>query len=424
MSSGFENDLQNAMPGAGIQPTEEWQRRWFDFASNGRCDRLSQYQRRAVEEPPLPLPDIIIGQPERLRRGGANIDRMMDVLSQREWQPEAPPHFSGTSFVHRPQTLQQRLDVYRAEQPGYFQRIAGMSEQEFLQRHREYYERRAREQVRPVTVGELRARYAAIPRPAGPAGTVFTVTGLDALSLALSNVSQGSICQVASQFNGLESTSTQRATLTSYATDFTQGPRSVMPCLHELATREVSDFNAFARMLSADDRNRFIRNGYVQWGNNPQAFLDCINGRSDDLLVLGMVARPELADHSVLQVYAAAPPTSAYGNSGDREVQRRIARQLVIPQYEAIAMMAVIRAHQTGREVNLNLTLVGGGVFGNDPVVLNEAIERVREIVRNHAVRVAIHVFNPNELSRYPILRDLPTMNASQFLQGAAPQQR
>ena len=190
-----------------------------------------------------------------------------------------------------------------------------------------------------------------------------------------------------------------------------------MPCLTELLTREVAGFNAFDRILSAADRDRFIRNGYVQWGSNPQAFYDRIRGRSDDLQVLAMVARPELSDHTLMQVFASAPPTDAYGNSGNRQVQLDIARELVVPQYEALAMMAAIRAHETGTRVDLNVTLVGGGVFGNDPEVLNTALRRMMEIVRDRNVRLAVHVYNPGDVARYSALTDVPRLTADQFIQ-------
>ncbi len=349
-------------------------------------------------------------------------NRVMELLARESWDPETPEHFSGTSFKNRTKmTLAQKLDVYKPGQPGFVEKITGLSEVEFLKKHRALYADKAKNDVQGVTIGELRTQYAAIPKPGAGGGKVEVVTGLDALKLVLSEASANSICQVASQFNGLESTKQDKATITSYATDFTQGPRSVMPCLNELIKREVSGFNAFDKMLSAEDRQKFIKNGYVQWGANPAEFLEKIKGKSNELQVLAMVARPELCGHSMLQVYAAAPPTDAYKNSGDKKVQLEIAKELVIPQYEALAMMAVIRAHKTGKPVDLNVTLVGAGAFANDPAVLNEALKKMMDIVKGHPVRLAIHAYKPSEVTKFEILKDIPKVTGEKFLEDRTP---
>ena len=188
--------------------------------------------------------------------------------------------------------------------------------------------------------------------------------------------------KVASQFNALESPTAAPSRLSRYPFDRTQGPRVVMPCAHALLRRHVSDLNAFSCLIpDRQNRNEFVRNGYVYWSKKPQSFLKAISGSSstegaiDELLVFPMWAHPELAldaGHELVQVFCAAPPINAYGNAGPADVQIQIAKLLVVAQYRAIAQLAAIRARIIGRPVPLHLTRVGGGVFNNPSSVLKD----------------------------------------------------
>lgn len=247
------------------------------------------------------------------------------------------------------------------------------------------------------------------------------VEGVDALQLAASPLAAGGIVQYASQFNALESPYIEKAELKDYSGDPTQGPQGVMPCGNALLARHFGkEFNAFEHVIpDKATRDKFVKSGYVQWGNDPAQFNALLDKpvveaapiahgqpassekRIDKLLLPIVWAKPELGDNAVLQCFTAAPPTKSYNNAGDIEIQKTIANKLVVSQYEALAKMAVVRARQTGKAVPLHLTLVGGGVFKNDSSVLRNALAAVKKIVEGENVDVYVHAFrltpSPND---------------------------
>ena len=102
---------------------------------------------------------------------------------------------------------------------------------------------------------------------------------------------------------------------------------------------------------------------------------------------------PSALRRAALHVFSAAPATSAQENGGDPAVQLGIAEALVIPQYRAIAQLAAIRSRLTRAPVNVHLTLVGGGVFNNDPRVLQRALDEVARVVNGEALTVYSRFF-------------------------------
>ena len=232
-----------------------------------------------------------------------------------------------------------------------------------------------------------------------PAQTkTFVVVGVDAIALPSAKATSGGIVQVASQFNALESMSKERAALSIYPFDPTQGPRAVMPCANALFQRDtIMHYDAFEDVMPDEaTRKRFVQGGYVTWNKDPaefQAQLGANNENVQKLRILSMWTKPELADTEVLQCYTAAAPTSAYGNSGNKKQQDEIAEALVVEQYTAIAKMAVIRARETGQTVPLHLTFVGGGAFENDPKILQKAFKEVENILQNENVELYIHAY-------------------------------
>ena len=239
-------------------------------------------------------------------------------------------------------------------------------------------------------------------KPAGKntgKSNLFVVEGVDALFLPFADIARGGIVQVASQFNALESPGVRKAKLGEYAGDWTQGPRVVMPCAHALIQRDLDnlmDYNAFQDVIpDKAKRDNLIKDGYVQWGDNPkqlQVYLGANNENVKKLRILSMWVKPELSDTNFIQCYTAAPPTNgSYGNAGPVAEQDAIAETLVVEQYKAIAKMAVIRSREIGGTIPLHLTLVGGGVFANSPKVLQNALQEVRAIIANENVDLYIH---------------------------------
>lgn len=237
------------------------------------------------------------------------------------------------------------------------------------------------------------------------------VVGVDSLALSGSAAAAGGIVQLASQFNALESpVCAKKVPLSVYPSDETQGPQGVIPCAHALLGREFGkEFNAFEHIIPDKKvRDEFVQAGYVQWGSEPEKFEKLMNEVGvGKLLIPGSWTKPEMGGGEVFQCFTAAPPTNAYNNEGDRNTQDRIAKALVIAQYKSLAEMAVVRSRLTGKAVPLHLTLVGGGVFNNDPKFLQEALSEVRKIIKDENVDLYLHAYSLANTVTKKALQDL-----------------
>ncbi|MFI4937611.1 MAG: hypothetical protein ACHQJ6_03765, partial [Candidatus Berkiellales bacterium] len=312
-------------------------------------------------------------------------------------------------------TAEQMREIYNT--PYYVQAISGKEEDKLLETVKE---KKLDKELHPITLRELKEEYDAVleeqKKRGSPksGGKLEVVTGLDVTELVTSPASEGSITVISSQANALEAKTPVVTRLSSYPSDKTHGPRGAMPCLNELAKRQNAGFDAFSKMLSGKDRKKYIRNGYIQYGKKPEKFLKLIQKHPEELQLLAMRSNPELADHTLMQAFAFASPFNKHGNGGDEKAQLEIAKAILISQFEALARMAVIRAHRTGQPVTLNLALVGAGDFANPEEVLNEAFKKVKEIVKDQPVNVAIHDYKGD--CKYQALEGVPRIEASEFL--------
>jgi hypothetical protein len=108
------------------------------------------------------------------------------------------------------------------------------------------------------------------------------------------------------------------------------------------------------------------------------------------------------ASHRVSQAYCSALPV-AYGRQ-PKQQWTEFARLVLEAAYESTICAAIINASETG-SYKLFLTMIGGGVFGNDDNWIIAAIERaIRQYEhQNHELDVAIVSYG----SRKPSAADL-----------------
>jgi hypothetical protein len=259
------------------------------------------------------------------------------------------------------------------------------------------------------TAKHIHREYTRLPKKEEFEPQFTIVQGLDALLLPSSPMAKQSIVQVASQFNGLEGTDPKTHTsLRDYPRDYTQGPRVVMPCAHALLKREAlfqngTPFNSFNKLYSTEQLHTFgLKHGYLQWENDPQSvlnsFYDDMSFRLGQLLIMPMWCKPELADHLLIQVPTAAPPTNAYGNEGNSATQVLVAKALVGEQYRVLAELAAIKSVVTSQKTALHLTFLGQGVFNNDPSVFTVAIKNICSYLTGFNVHVFLHAYTPEDV--------------------------
>ncbi len=259
------------------------------------------------------------------------------------------------------------------------------------------------------SLGELRAGAASAT---GPAAAATEVVG-DVSALHRAPDSAGALFQAASQFNLLEMASpaiTPEAGVGIYEHDPTQGPACAVACgggtiyrnyfvplgdqLGQTATRQVDCLADLGAALGGPDGLWEMRNGYALAS---RAGLKRINARlaaaTDDdrdalraLLRVGVQRDVEVlgTHHRVTQVYGSAMPV-AYG-SPPAHLWEPFARLVLEASYEATLLVAQRAAIET-----VYLTLLGGGVFGNERRWIGDAILRALGRARGLDVRLVSH---------------------------------
>lgn len=263
------------------------------------------------------------------------------------------------------------------------------------------------------SLAELRHGVAAGAREGSDApAQVREIVG-DVRALHADPANAGALFQAASQFNLLEMTGpnvTPEEGVGIYEHDRTQGPACAVACgggtiyrnyfapvraggverLGQTAEHQIDCLAELGEALGGPGLWE-MRNGYAL---ATAAGLETINGRlaacSDPardalrgLLRVGVQHEVEVlgTEHTVTQVYGAAMPVS-YGRP-PAPLWEPMARLVLEASYEA----TVLSARQAGIRT-LYLTLLGGGVFGNDDGWICDAIVRALGLARGLDVRI------------------------------------
>lgn len=324
----------------------------------------------------------------------------------------------------------------------WFQQLTGFREttpeavREQLLLDGEYLHSRANERrFRAGTLGvptlrELR-QSTELPSDKTPRITIREVVG-DVQLFHLMPENAGATFQAASQFNLLEMVSpevTPEMGVTRYAHDRTQGPACAIACgagtiyrnyfvplddqIGQTATRQIDCLSELGTAMKNKERGLWTtRNGYAfptriglevinrELEKLDETGLDRIRG----LLRVGVHHNTEVtlddAGHTVTQVYCSALPIG-YSQIPTPEWEP-FARLILDATYEATFLAAYATFRQTGNN-RLFLTLVGGGVFGNDSTWILAAIERSVDRFRQLPLDVRVVSYgasNPRVRSR------------------------
>lgn len=271
------------------------------------------------------------------------------------------------------------------------------------------------------SLAELRARCGS-DGAVGPS-SLRVIVG-DAGALHRDPANAGATFQAASQFNLLEMVSphvTPDAGVSGYENDHTQGPACAVACgagtiyrnyfveidgqLGQTADRQLDCLADLGRHLFGPEPAPWsMRNGYALFD---RAALDAVNGRlgslgPDDLdtvrshLRVGVHRDVEVTSvpsgHAVTQVYCSALPV-AY-NREPVDLFEPLARVVLEAAYEATLHAASLTAASTGNRT-VFLTMVGGGVFGNDESWIVDAIERGFRATADAGLDVAVVSYRP-----------------------------
>ncbi|TWU58538.1 hypothetical protein Poly51_13170 [Rubripirellula tenax] len=252
-------------------------------------------------------------------------------------------------------------------------------------------------------LSDLRHTVSQLDVPARPS-TIREQVG-DVRQLHADSANANALFQVASQFNLLEMTGpsvTPERGVGIYESDPTQGPACAIACgagtiyrnyfalvgdrIGQSADHQIDCSADLGSRLGNEDGQLWqMQNGYLfpsddglrritdRLQSASESELDELRGE----LRIGLQWQADVtlphSGHRVSQAYCSALPV-AYGRQRV-ELWTDFAKLILDVAYEATLLAAVINASRTGVNV-VYLTLLGGGVFGNDDEWIISAIER------------------------------------------------
>lgn len=243
----------------------------------------------------------------------------------------------------------------------------------------------------------------------------------------------GSLFQVASQFNCLESPDAFVADVADYFHDPTQGPRASISAFPGTLVRHYAapaqEGGRFVQETTGRQINLLedvcapgvasVQSGYLMTSNIPQpeALARTLEERFDDLRV-GLHDDVEVVfganwdgpvtgapHHRIAQVLTSSVAAGGYSRIDGRSA----AMATIIQQLQRAAHLGALLAAASLGKSYVGLTLIGGGVFGNPIPVIWEAIlwalDRVRPLLHRDLV-VALNGYSLGRHMPMATLRD------------------
>ncbi|RUR13357.1 hypothetical protein [Legionella sp. km772] len=271
-----------------------------------------------------------------------------------------------------------------------------------------------------ISIGDLLAQIPSQPQAkAGEGIGLHLLQGCDARTVPKFSCMQGSVRQVASQFNNGESKGRYLTQPDDFKTDPTQGPAeqrtSGGAALARYAHNKASD--SFAVLL-ADPvlKNQFNTLFDYQYGyltpkeGQEQKGVEFLKQHSNKIVlnvervpidgVSGQTAIQVLNSGLALGLYELFP-RSAEASAHLREMTEI----LLTAQYKAVSAVAILEAQQNPKtRIPIAFTLVGGGAFGNDKVSIAKSVSQAINLIKESGVDnidICLSIFNASEIEEY-----------------------
>ena len=280
------------------------------------------------------------------------------------------------------------------------------------------------------TLSELRQQVSDLQLPSANTTVREQVANVQDLHIDTSNA--GAFFQVASQFNLLEMTGpnvTPEQGVDGYERDLTQGPACAIAAgagtiyrnyfadvdgqIGQSAERQIDCLRDIGLLLDNSGQRLWeMSNGYALASASGLAEITAkLEAAAEDeidslraALRVGVQSNTEVtlsaSKHTVCQVFCSATPV-AYSTTSPSQWQS-FAKLVLDASYEATLCAAAINFSATGNN-KVYLTLIGGGVFGNDVAWIIAAIKRALRIHASAGLDVVVVSYNCSN----PALREL-----------------
>jgi hypothetical protein len=238
-------------------------------------------------------------------------------------------------------------------------------------------------------------------------------------TLHADKLNEGSLFQVASQFNLLEMVNpsvTPEEGVGIYERDPTQGPACAVAAgagtiyrnyfvdvngsLGQSHNNQIDCLADLGRKFgNTNNRLWQMRNGYalasqsglIEVTNHLRSLNETERDDLRQALRIGIQWNTEVTlnncGHNVSQAYCSALPVRYSDHSA--HLWEPFARLVLEAAYEATVCAAILNCESTGNK-NLFLTMLGGGAFGNETSWITDAIERALMLYQDSAIDVAI----------------------------------
>lgn len=272
-------------------------------------------------------------------------------------------------------------------------------------------------QLETPSLDELRQRLTQYNLPSGPGRLQVREIVADVGRLPADPAHAGALFQVASQFNLLEMTGpnvTPEDGIGIYEHDHTQGPCCAIAAgagtifrnyfvklggqTGQSSTLQVDCLADLGQALGNHEQRLWqMRNGYAMPGAEALAVINTqlqdasTRERLRGLLRIGLQWQTQVtlagAEHCVTQAYCSALPIGYCPHPSP--LWQPFASLVLEAAYEATLCAAAINAAQHGKR-EVFLTLLGGGVFGNDMNWITAAIERALQRFEHLALDVVL----------------------------------
>ena len=261
------------------------------------------------------------------------------------------------------------------------------------------------------------------PRPMGPS-TLSHIVVDDVFDVVADPTNAGDLFQVASQFNTLEFAAphvTPEAGVTGYAYDATQGPACALaaapatvfrnyfaPLEDSRGQRAERQINNLASLEQELPNGPYwhIKNGYSHSSETQLVALNDLLRHTDIEFLKGMVRiglqqdtdvvfasryQPLKEKHRVRQAFCSA--ISCGYTSLPNPLWQPLACLVLDAAYEATLLAAAIDRDTGAGSGRVWLTMLGGGVFGNDDQWICDAIEKALERTRDLGLDIRLAHF-------------------------------
>lgn len=248
---------------------------------------------------------------------------------------------------------------------------------------------------------------------------LYLLQGCDARVVPGFTSMQGSVRQVASQFNNGESKGRYATTPNKFKTDPTQGPAeqrtfggaaiaryahsSSCDCCGELLSDPLisSEFNTLFDYQHGD---------LTPKAGQEQNGLEFLKKHINKLaLNIERVGFDGVLGQSVVQVLNSGLALGYYDQykrkPEDLKYINEMSELLLTAQYKLVSAVAILEAQNNpDKRIPVTFTLVGGGVFGNDKIAISRALSQSIKFIQDSGVAnidICLSVYSATELNEY-----------------------